>query len=68
MSDDKRLIPKESTDLALHKTESLLGITDKILANKTLAVNDDAWVDELIAWAKTYRIFEKKSHLINIHF
>jgi hypothetical protein len=41
MSDGKQLIPKDSTDLALRKSQSLLDITDKILANKTLAVNDD---------------------------
>ena len=41
----------ENSGLALHKTRNLLSITDKILASKRLAVFDDAWLDELIAWA-----------------
>jgi internalin A len=52
MTDNKN-VPKiiENSGLALHKTRNLLSITDKILASKTVAVTDDAWLDELIAWA-----------------
>ena len=55
MSDNKNLPQKkDSAELALQKTTSLLSITNKILANRanrTLVVSDDAWLDELIAWA-----------------
>ena len=55
MSDNNNLPQKkDSAELALHKTRSLLSITNKILANRanrTLVVSDDAWLDELIAWA-----------------
>lgn len=52
-SNDNQNLPKiiENSGLALHKTRNLLSITDKILASKRLAVVDDAWLDELIAWA-----------------
>ncbi|MEI7796809.1 MAG: DNA polymerase III subunit epsilon [Methylococcaceae bacterium] len=55
MTDNKNL-PKiiENSGLALHKTRSLLSITDKILASKRLAVVDEAWLDELIAWEHTH--------------
>ena len=61
MTDNKNL-PKiiESSGLALHKTRNLLSITDKILASKTLAVVDDAWLDELIAWADENNISEEQ--------
>ena len=52
MTENKHFPKKiENLELALHKTRNLLSITDKILASKTLAVSDDAWLDELIAWA-----------------
>ena len=61
MTDNKNL-PKiiENSGLALHKTRNLLSITDKILASKTLAVIDDAWLDELIAWADENELSEDK--------
>ncbi|MCX7066197.1 MAG: hypothetical protein NTW85_00615 [Methylococcales bacterium] len=53
MSDNKNLPQKkDSAEVALQKTTSLLSITNKILANRanrTLVVSDDAWLDELIA-------------------
>ncbi len=62
MSDNNNLPQKkDNASLALQKTGSLLSITDKILANrtqKTLVVNDDAWLDELIAWADENEILE----------
>jgi len=55
MSDNKNLPQKkDSAEVALQKTTSLLSITNKILANRanrTRVVSDDAWLDELIAWA-----------------
>ena len=55
MSDNNNLPQKkDNAGLALQKTGSLLSVTEKILANrtqKTLAASDDAWLDELIAWA-----------------
>ena len=55
MSDNKNLPQKkDSAEVALQKTTSLLSITNKILANRanrTLVVSDVAWLDELIAWA-----------------
>ena len=61
MTDNKNL-PKiiENSGLALHKTRNLLSITDKILASKRLAVVDDAWLDELIAWADENNISEEQ--------
>ena len=64
MSDNKQLIPKDSAALALSKTQSLLRITDKILARKTSAIQeipDNSWVDELISWAKKNRILKNLS-------
>ena len=50
MSDNKNLPQKkDSAEVALQKTTSLLSITNKILANRanrTLVVSDDAWLDE----------------------
>ncbi|MEI6066963.1 MAG: leucine-rich repeat domain-containing protein [Methylococcaceae bacterium] len=64
MSDNKNLPQKkDSAEVALQKTTSLLSITNKILANRanrTLVVSDDAWLDELIAWAVENDIPEKK--------
>ena len=55
MSDNKNLPQKkDSAAVVLQKTQRLVHITNKILANKAnrdLAVSDDAWLDELIAWA-----------------
>ncbi len=60
MSDNNNLPQKkDSAGLTLQKTGSLLSIMDKILANrtqKTQVVNDDAWLDELIAWADENKI------------
>ncbi len=60
MSDNNNLPQKkDNAGLALQKTDSLLSIIDKILANrtqKTLVVNDDVWLDELIAWADENKI------------
>jgi len=41
-SDDNKNLPKiiENSGLALHKTRNLLSITDKILANKTLVIDN----------------------------
>jgi Leucine-rich repeat (LRR) protein len=62
MSDNKNLPQKkDSAEVALQKTTSLLSITNKILANRanrTLVVSDDAWLDELIAWADEHNISE----------
>ena len=64
MSENKNLPQKkDSAEVALQKTTSLLSITNKILANRanrTLVVSDDAWLDELIAWAVENDIPEKK--------
>ncbi|MSR16736.1 MAG: hypothetical protein EXR89_02930 [Methylococcaceae bacterium] len=61
MTDNKNL-PKITVNsgLALHKTRNLLSITDKILSSKRLAVVDDAWLDELIAWANFFKISKKR--------
>lgn len=41
MSDNNNLPQKrDSAELALHKTRSLLSITNKILANKTLVISN----------------------------
>jgi hypothetical protein len=62
MSDNNNLPQKrDSAELTLHKTRNLLSITNKILANRanrTLVVSDDAWLDELIAWADENEIPE----------
>ena len=52
------IIKKDSAQLALNKTESLLKITDKILANRAgyALIHADAWLDELIAWANEFNL------------
>ena len=64
MSDNNNLPQKkDSAEVALQKTTSLLSITNKILANRAnraLVASDDACLDELIAWAVENDIPEKK--------
>ncbi|MCK4494413.1 MAG: hypothetical protein KAU26_10170, partial [Methylococcales bacterium] len=59
MAENKNLTTTGSADLALQQAGSLLSVTDRILARRSL-VESDAWLDELIAWADENGISEDK--------
>ena len=52
MKENKHLVPKSSTEIALRKAGDLLRIADSIL------MLNDSWFNELIEWADEYEIPE----------
>jgi len=60
---------RQNTQVALHKAKSLIGVTDRILAQRetNLEPSDDAWIERLFNWADEKRVpdltwIENKHH------